>query len=87
MRDDTIYDIDDELVLDEQPVAQVDDFRDTDPMGVPSFRAQTSSEWPPAPPLPADLAAGTITKGVPPQRHARSYAIVRRPTTSSGTDD
>lgn len=89
MRDDTIYDVDDELVLDEQPMPQVDDFRDTDPMGVPSFRAQTASEWPPSPPLPAEteLAQGTITEGKPPARRAAFYAIVRRPTTSGDTND
>jgi hypothetical protein len=84
-----IYEVADDLVVDEQPVAQVDDFRDTDPMGVPSFRAQTSSDWPPAPPLPADvdLAMGTVTEGVPAQRNAGFYAVVRRPTTSSDTND
>ena len=99
MHKDTIHEVEEELVLDEQPVAQVDDFRDlvvdrdddfrdTDPMGVPSFRASTSSEWPPAPPLPADvdLAQGTVD-GAPPVRKAGIYAAVRRPTTSNEYDD
>ena len=92
MSDDTGYDVIEELDI-EEPVPQVDDFpddfRDTDPMGVPSFRAQTAGGWPPEPPLPADLdlAVGTITKGVPPTRNAGFYAVVRRPTTSSETDD
>jgi hypothetical protein len=99
MSDDSGYEVIEELDL-EEPVPQIDDFRDlqvdltddfrdTDPMGVPSFRAQTSSDWPPAPPLPADveLAQGTLTEGEPVQRNARFYAVVRRPTTSSETDD
>ncbi len=89
MPSDTIYDVDEGLVVDEQPVQQADEFRDTDPMGVPSFRGQTSSDWPPEPPLPAevDLAQGTLNNA-PPVRKAAFYAIVRRPTTSSEpTDD
>ena len=57
-------------------------------MGVPSFRAQTSNEWPPEPPLPADveLAQGTV-QNVPPVRYAGVYQVVRRPTTSTEYDD
>jgi len=85
MSDESEYEV---TELDEVPMPQVDDFRDTDPMGTPSLRAQTSSDWPPAPPLPADidLAQGTINGGVKP-RNAGFYAVVRRPTTSSETDD
>ena len=86
MSDDSEYEV---TELDEVPMPQVDDFRDTDPMGTPSLRAGTSSEWPPAPPLPAecDLAQGTVTEGVRPVRNAQFYAVVRRPTTSSETGD
>lgn len=96
MANDTIHEVDEELVLDEQPVPQVDDFRDlalvddfrdTDPMGVPAFRTHTSSDWPPEPPLPADvdLAQGTVDSA-PPARKAAIYAAVR-PTTSSEYED
>lgn len=37
-------------------------------------RAATVDEWPPEPRVPAP----------PPQRHARFYPVVRRPTTCSG---
>ena len=69
----------------ELPVPQVDDdFHDTERMSIP-MRAGTFSDWPPEPPLPADvdLAAGTIDDGVPPPRTASIFAAVRRPTTSS----
>jgi hypothetical protein len=91
MSDDAGYEVIEELDI-EEVVPQIDDFhddvRDTAPMAVPSFRAQTSSDWPPAPPLPADvdLAQGTLTEGEPVRRNAGFYAVVRRPTTSSETD-
>jgi len=87
MDDDVEYVIE-ELELLEEPVPQIDDPHDTAPMAVP-FRAGTFSDWPPEPPLPADLdlAVGTITEGVPPPRTASIFAAVRRPTTSSETDD
>ena len=93
--DDDIEHVDEEtqFVVIEELVAQVhddgilqvdDDFADTARMGVPSLRAQTVADWPPEPPLPADvdLAQGTDTHGAP-VRNARIYAAVRRPTTSS----
>jgi hypothetical protein len=88
MDEDCGYDVLEELEeLDEVAVPQVDN-RDTAPMDVP-FRASTHSDWPPEPPLPADvdLAVGTLTEGVPPPRTARIFAAVRRPTTSSDTND
>ncbi|HEY5944754.1 MAG TPA: hypothetical protein VIV40_04655 [Kofleriaceae bacterium] len=87
MEDESGYEVIEELL--EEPVPQIDDdYRDTDPMGMPAMRAGTSSEWPPEPPLPADvdLAQGTVD-GAPPVRKAAFYAVVRRPTTSSDTDD
>lgn len=90
MDDDSIVEIDD-LLIEEEPVPQAeDDFRDTEPMGVPvPFRAQTHLDWPPEPPPPAevDLAQGTINKPVAPVRKAGFFAIVFRPKTSSGSND
>jgi hypothetical protein len=82
-----------QFVVIEELVAQVhddgllpvsDDLNDTAPTGVPSLRAQTVADWPPEPPLPADvdLAQGTETHAAP-VRNAQFYAAVRRPTTSS----
>jgi hypothetical protein len=88
MSDDAGYEVIEELDIIEEPVPQIDEFDDTAPMDIP-VRASTFSEWPPEPPLPADvdLAQGTITEGKPAQRNAGFYAVVRRPTTSSDTDD
>lgn len=49
----------------EELIVQVDDdVRDTAPMDVPrGMRMATSSEWPPVPPPPAELAQGTIQHG------------------------
>ena len=53
----------------EELVAQIEDeIHDTEPMDQqPSRRASTSCDWPPQPPLPADvdLAQGTLTDGDP----------------------
>ena len=88
MDEDSGYDWLDEL--DEEPVAQILDEHDTVRMDIP-FRACTSADWPPEPPLPAEvdleLAAGTIDNGVPPPRTASIFAAVRRPTTSNDTND
>lgn len=84
------------IVIAEDPVPQVDDdydYADTEveviePLSaidvMPTSRAVTSSDWPPAPLPPAvpedALAAGT-------ERRARFFVAVRRPTTSSDTGD
>ena len=97
MDDDSGYEVIEEEELPEEPVPQIDDdVHDTARMDVP-FRAGTFSEWPPEPPLPADVdfAMGSISEGVPPRsaievvvpRNASIFAAVRRPTTSSETDD
>jgi hypothetical protein len=80
------------IVIAEEPVPQIeDDFADTvleiiEPLYplacMPSSRATTSSDWPPAPPLPAGLDDAFAIGTEPPRRHARIYATVRRPTTS-----
>ena len=74
------------MTTDEEIVVQIEDldFEEeaaTDAVTAPNRRARTHNDWPPAPPLPADvdLAEGTM----PPQRNAAIYAAVRRPTTSS----
>lgn len=66
-------------MADEKLVIQVEEelaVRDTDVMAVPR-RAATHCEWPPAPPLPAELEEAPV------RRRARIYVAVRRPTTSS----
>lgn len=86
MEDDSGYEVIEELDA-EQPVPQVDDdYHDTEPMA--AVRAGTHSEWPPEPPLPADvdLAQGTVDNA-PPVRNAGIFAAVRRPTTSTEYDD
>jgi len=80
------------IVFAEQLVPQVDDdFADTvieliepfHPMGTaPLSRAITSSDWPPAPPLPGELSEALAIGTAPPRRRAQIYAAVRRPTTS-----
>lgn len=79
-------------VFAERFVPQVDDdFADTEieliepfhPMGTaPVSRAITSSDWPPAPPLPGELSEALAIGTEPPRRRAQIYAAVRRPTTS-----
>ena len=81
------YPDDDEDELFIGTVAEILQLHDTMPMAIP-VRAQTSSEWPPPPPLPADLdlAQGTVDNAVP-VRNASIFAAVSRPPTSSDTDD
>ena len=58
---------------------------------VNTSRAVTSSDWPPAPPLPATVdewAVGTDSDRMPavmPTRRAGIYAAVRRPSTAGDT--
>ena len=59
-------------------VAQIDD-EDTLVTTMP--RAGTSCDWPPEPPLPAEVELAQGTE--PPTRIARIYVAVRRPTTSN----
>ena len=93
MEDESEYEVIEELVvqIDDDFVVVDDEFHDTAPMAIPpGMRAQTHGGWPPEPPPPADLelAAGTITEGVPPRRNAGIFAAVARPSTSSDdTDD
>jgi hypothetical protein len=79
------------IVIAEEPVPQIDDFADTEveiieplhPIGcTPTSRATTSSDWPPAPPLPASLDDAFAIGTEAPRRRAQIYAAVRRPTTS-----
>jgi hypothetical protein len=80
------------IVIAEEPVPQIeDDFADTvleiiEPLHplscTPTSRATTSSDWPPAPPVPASLADAFAVGTQPPRRRAQVYAVVRRPTTS-----
>jgi len=86
------------IALGEEPVPQVDDCADTDIFAdtiielaepfhtpcTPTSRAVTSSEWPPPPPLPTALSHAFAIGTDPPRRVAQVYAVVRRPTTSSG---
>jgi hypothetical protein len=76
------------VTTDEVPVEQVDDDADTltqgvDPRILQAVRAGTRSDWPPEPPLPAELEHPLAEGTIPPPRAARVYSAVRRPTTSS----
>ena len=86
-----------QIIWDEVPLAQIEE-DDTMPMDIP-LRADTHTDWPPAPPPPRGLdedeeeeliaiaddldLAMGTGTNARPVRNARIYAAVRRPTTSN----